>query len=73
MASAARMTGVLLLLLNALDQAVLVREAFVSNFVGASLTERIFFLAFCSRILFVEFLSYLEKQFNHEFKIKSIS
>ena len=59
MGSAARMTGVLLLLLNALDQAVLV-------------TRRKSFLAFCSRILFVEFLSYLEKQFNHEFKsIKS--
>ena len=31
------------------------------------------FLAFSGRILFVKFLSYLEKQFNHEFKIKSIS
>ena len=58
MGSAARMTGVLLLLLNALDQAELV-------------TRRKSFLAFCSRILFVEFLSYLEKQFSHEFKIKS--
>ena len=58
MGSAARMTGVLLILLNALDQAVLV-------------TGRKQCLAFCSRILFVEFLSYLEKQFSHEFKIKS--